>query len=60
MNSDLKLIKKKYGEDMMHFCRDNLSLVLETPELLPKVLEDNFAPTHTLYNEIDECLMLEA
>lgn len=59
MNTDLKQIKKKYGEDMMRFCRDNLSLVLETPELLPKVLEDNFAPTHTLYNEIDEWLMQE-
>ena len=57
MNEDLKQIKKKYGEDMMHFCRDNLSVVLETPGLLPSILEKKFAPNHGLYYEIDQCLM---
>ena len=31
MNSDLKIIKKYYGEKMMHLCRKNFSTILETP-----------------------------
>lgn len=29
MEKDLKLIKKKYGEKMMHYCRSELSTILE-------------------------------
>ena len=28
MNSDLKIIKKYYGEKMMHLCRKNFSTIL--------------------------------
>ena len=42
MNNDLKIIKKKYGEKMMHFCRDLFPTILETEGLLPKLLMDNF------------------
>ena len=34
MNSDLKIIKKKYGEEMAKMCRDFFSTILETEGLL--------------------------
>ncbi|MGN0974292.1 MAG: leucine-rich repeat protein [Bacilli bacterium] len=52
MNNDLKIIKKKYGEDMMHFCRENFSSLLETEGLLSKILMDHFDPSHMLYDDI--------
>ena len=52
MNSDLKIIKKKYGEKMMHFCRDLFPTILEIEGLLPKLLMDNFNENHYLYDDI--------
>lgn len=52
MNNDLKIIKKKYGEDMMHFCRENFSSLLETEGLLSELLMDHFDPSHILYDDI--------
>ncbi len=52
MNEDLKIIKKKYGEKMAHFCRDYLATILETDGLLLKLLLDNFEPSHDLYENI--------
>ena len=52
MNQDLKIIKKKYGEKMAHFCRDYFSTILETEGLLLKLLLDNFEPSHDLYDDI--------
>lgn len=52
MNNDLKIIKKKYGEKMMHFCRDLFPTILETEGLLPKLLMDNFNENHYLYDDI--------
>ena len=43
--NDLKFIKKKYGEVMMHLCRKIFPTILETEGLLPKLLEDHFAIT---------------
>ena len=43
MNEDLKLIKKYYGEDMMHFCRSNFQNILEQPGKLFSILQDIFA-----------------
>ena len=52
MNSDLKVIKKYYGEKMMHLCRKNFSTILETPGELPKILTDNFAKDIFLYDNL--------
>ena len=52
MNEELKMIKKKYGEKMAHFCRDYLATILETDGLLLKLLLDNFEPSHDLYEDI--------
>ncbi len=54
MNKELKKIKKLYGEAMMHFCRDNFALILETPDLLLNILTSNFHPTHELYKDLEE------
>ena len=43
MVDDLKIIKKKYGEKMMHLCRDSFSTILDnSPGALSKILLDNF------------------
>lgn len=52
MNSDLKQIKKKYGEDMMHFCRSNFSSILEEDGKLFSLLESSFAFSHFLYDDV--------
>ena len=52
MKSDLKIIKKLYGEQMAHFCRDNFSTILETNGLLLNLLLNNFEPSHNLYIDI--------
>ncbi len=60
MDKELKKIKKLYGEAMMHFCRDNFALILETPDLLLNILTSNFHPTHELYKDLEEnCLILQ-
>ena len=57
MIDDLKQIKKYYGENMMHLCRELFSTILETPGLLFKLLEDNFNHSKYLYDDIMEnCL----
>ena len=43
MNEDLKIIKKKYGEKMERFCRDNFSTILENTGQLSKLLLDNLS-----------------
>ena len=52
MNSDLKLIKKKYGEKMSHLCRELFPVILEQEGLLSKLLLDHFEPNHLLYEDI--------
>ena len=52
MNSDLKIIKKYYGEKMMHLCRKNFSTILETPGLLPNILLSSFYHSRYLYEDI--------
>ena len=49
---DLKIIKKKFGEDMMHFCRANFASLLETPGFLSKRLLSKFHENHNLLNDI--------
>ena len=52
MNSDLKIIKKKYGEEMAKMCRDFFSTILETEGLLPKLLLNHFEPNHSICKDI--------
>ena len=59
MNKDLKIIKKKYGEEMMHLCREIFPIILEHEGLLPKLLLDNFKESRSLvkdiiYNRLEE------
>ena len=52
MNQDLKIIKKKYGEEMMHLCRTLFPTILEQEGLLPKLLHDNFKESRSLSKDI--------
>ena len=52
MNEDLKIIKKKYGEGMAHFCRDYFPILLEKKGLLPNLLFKKFEPSKILYDDI--------
>ena len=54
MEKDLKLIKKKYGEKMMHYCRSELSTILENDGLLPSLLLEHFNESHMLYDDIEK------
>ena len=54
MNKDLQLIKSKYGEDMMHYCRSNFSSILETDGLLFKILSNHFDFSKELYNDMEK------
>ena len=56
---DLKLIKKYYGENMMHLCRELFPTILETEGLLFKLLSDNFAYSKLLNDDIIEQCMEE-
>ncbi len=52
MIEDLKIIKKKYGEKMMHFCRDNFATILEEPGVLSDLLLTFFEPSKELFNDL--------
>lgn len=52
MNEDLKIIKKKYGEEFMHYCRENFPILLETPKLLPNLILKHFDASRQLYEDI--------
>ena len=49
---DLKLIKRHYGEKMMHLCRDLFPTTLETEGLLYKIITSKFYPSRALYEDI--------
>ena len=52
INADLRIIKKKYGEEMMHLCRRLFSTLLDEPGLLPKQMLKLFEPSRFLYEDI--------
>ena len=60
MNKDLKLIKKYYGENMMHLCRELFPTILETEGLLSKIILDTFAPNRLLFDDMKENKKTEA
>ena len=49
---DLKLIKKHYGEDMMHLCRMLFPTLLEKEGLLWEIISKKFAYSKFLYDDI--------
>ncbi len=52
MDQDLKIIKKKYGENMAKLCRDFFPTLLEEDGLLSTLMLNNFEPSHILYNDL--------
>ena len=50
--NDLIKIKKYYGENMMHLCRDLFPTILEQEDLLFSLLDSNFAHSKFLYEDI--------
>lgn len=58
--NDLNQIKKYYGEKMMHLCRELFSTLLEKENLLFSLLEQNFAHSKFLYDDIIENNMHES
>lgn len=50
--NDLKLIKKQYGEKLMHLCRTLFPTLLETPGLLYRTLASKFNQSRQLYDDI--------
>lgn len=52
VSTDLKLIKKHYGEKMMHLCRELFPTILERNGLLFKLLSDNFDYSRFLCEDI--------
>ena len=59
MNEELKKIKKKYGEELMHLCRKLFPTILETPNLLYSILEEHFAFSKMLASDIIENNLIE-
>lgn len=51
-NPELKLIKKIYGENLAHLCRDLFPTILEQEGVLTKILKHSFAPTFSLYDDL--------
>ena len=52
MGSDLKKIKKYYGEEMMHLCRELFPTILEEDGALLKIMESTFPHSRYLYDDI--------
>ncbi len=52
MSEELKQIKKIYGEDMMHLCRESFPTILENEGSLLKILTDHIASTKELAKEL--------
>ena len=52
MTNDLKVIKKKYGENMSKLCNKLFASLLEVDNLLPSLLLDHFYPSHYLCDDI--------
>ena len=49
---DLKYIRKKYGENMSHLCRELFPTILEKPGLLYNLLTSSFCESKELYYDI--------
>ncbi len=54
MNNDLKIIKKKYGENMSNLCRRLFPIILEKDGVLSSLLLQHFDPNHELYEDLEK------
>ena len=54
MNNELKQIKKKYGEHMMHLCRTLFPTILNEEGKLIEILDSTFGHPKYLYEDIIE------
>lgn len=55
LSKDLKYIKKKYGEQMMHYCRECFPTILNMPGKLVEILNKHFYYVKdSLYNDIKD------
>ena len=52
MSEELKRIKKRYGERMMHLCRDLFPTILNEPNRLISILDSTFGHPKYLYDDI--------
>ncbi len=52
MNKDLKIIKKKYGENMAKLCRSLFPTILQEEGLLSSLLLENFEVNRSLYDDL--------
>ena len=50
--NDLRIIKKKYGEKMMHLCKELFPTIIAKPGTLSKILLSTFEPSRFLYDDI--------
>ena len=46
------IIKKKYGEKMMHLCKELFPSLLETTGVLSNLLLKHFQPSKFLYDDL--------
>lgn len=58
-NTDIKFLKKHYGENFAHLCRELFPTILETEGLLSKIISDHFAPSRSLYEDLSHNAHLE-
>ncbi len=49
---DLKFIKKHYGENFAHLCRELFPTILEHEGVLSNVISNHFAPSRSLYEDV--------
>lgn len=52
INYDLKIIKKKYGENMSILCRQLFPTLLEKDGVLSQLIINQFSANHFLYNDL--------
>lgn len=58
MNHDLKIIKKYYGEAMMHYCRNNFSTIIDYPNKLSEIFLNKIHPTKTIFEDLKNANLL--
>ena len=51
-NTDLKYLKKHYGEKFAHLCRELFPTILEHEGMLSEIISRYFAPTRSLYEDV--------
>ena len=59
MSEDLKIIKKQFGEEMMHFCRMHFATILEENGKLSGILLKHFASSHVLFPDLKKADLLD-